>query len=196
MPMSTYTDLANSVTAFAGQEGNSEFTNQVGTFIELGEADIYRSLRHDRMVKSYAMTGSAPYLIPDDFLEAVAVNHGYAVCEYQPPEILLNAEASTEPPTQWSIFGSEFVFNGTPTAETVVSYFAKLPALVTQPNALFLLNPDLFLYAALAHAMIFLRDEGRQSVWAALFKQKLQEIEAASWHARLPKQQPLKTRII
>lgn len=194
--MSTYSDLSTAVTSFAGQEGNSEFTNMVGTFIELGEADIYRSLRHDRMVKSYALSGAAPYLIPDDFLEPVAVNQGYAMCEYKPPEVLLAVAASAEVPTAWSIYGSEFVFDGAPNAETVVSYFAKLPALVTQPNALFILNPDLFLYAALAHAMIFLRDEGRQSVWAALFKQKLQEIEAASWHARLPKQQPLKTRII
>lgn len=193
--MSTYSDLSTAVTSFAGQEGNSEFTNQVGTFVELGEADVYRSLRHDRMVKSYALSGSAPYLIPDDFLEPVAVNHGYTACEYRPPEIILAVEATLEAPTAWGIFGSEFVFNGLPTAETVVSYFAKLPALVTQPNALFLLNPDLFLYAALAHAMIFLRDEGRQAVWTGLFRQKLDEINAASWHARLPKQQLLRQRI-
>jgi hypothetical protein len=192
--MNSYSELSAAVTAFAGQEGNPEFTNQVGLFISLGEDQVYRSLRHDRMIKSAALSGSPPFLIPDDFLEMSAVNHGYDLCEYAPPELVLSAPASTDPPTLWSILGSELVFDGTPTAETVISYFAKLPNLVNEPNALFLLNSDLFLYATLTQAMIFLRDEAREGAWDGLFKRKLDEINAASWHARLPKQQPLKMR--
>jgi hypothetical protein len=193
--MNTYNELSTAVTSFAGQDGNPDFTNMVGVFIDLGEADIYRLLRHDRMVKHYTLGGAAPYEVPDDFLEAAAVNQGYAVCEYAPPDLLLSIEASTDVPTHWSIFGNEFIFNGTPTVETVISYFARPTSLATEANALFKLNPDLFLYAALSHAMIFLRDEARQAVWTGLFRAKLAEINAASWDARVPRQQPLRTRI-
>ena len=224
--MNTYTDLANAVTAYAAQSGNPEFTSMVKTFILMGEANIYRNLRHDRMIKNMGLDGAGPYLLPDDFLEMSAVNHGYTVCEYLPSEILLNVDVSTGAPTAWSLFGNEIVFNGTVTEETVISYFAKPPGIDYTPtpdswtegnvqawsaestvlwqgteavdapetNALFLLNPDLYLYAALAQAMVFLRDEARQAVWDGLFQQKLQELKDASWHARIPKQQPLIVR--
>lgn len=192
--MNTYQGLTAAVTAFAGQEGNPEFTQQVGTFIALGEADIYRKLRHDRMLKSIPVGTAPPYLIPDDFLEAAAVDHGYDVCEYAPPDIVRDIEATTDAPTLWSLFGSELVFDGTPTDVTILIYYAKPPELIAAVNPLFVQNSDLFLYAALSHAMIFLRDEARQAVWAGLFQTKLAELIGSAWDARVPKRQPLTTR--
>lgn len=196
MPTS-FTNMSDAVIAFAGQQGNYEFTSMVGAFIGLGESDVYRNLRHDRMVKSVVIgsgAGTNPYPLPDDFLEAVTVTHAGSPCTFKPPDVVLMAGTSDGPPTCWAILGGGFIFDGTPTNETVVVYFARLTALVEEQNVLVDLHPDLFLYAALAHAMIFLRDEQRQGIWEGLFQRKLQEIDSASWHARIPKQQTLTIR--
>ena len=53
-----------------------------------------------------------------------------------------------------------------------------------------------FLFAALAQAMLFLRDEARQGIWDTMAKQKREELMASSWDARIPKQEPLRTRYL
>ncbi len=195
--MNTYTELLNAVTSYAGQDGNLEFTDMVPLFISLGEADVYRNLRHDRMIKNIAINSVIPpYLIPDDCLEMVAVLQGYSQCEFVTSDFILSKPATATDPTVWSILGNELIFDGTPTSNTAISYFSKPVELAQAANPMFVQNPDLFLYAALSHAMIFLRDEVRQGIWDGLFRQKLQEIMGAAWSARLPKQQLLVMRTV
>ena len=189
--MNTYAELVSAVTAFMGQEGNPEVVNQVPLFIALGEATIYRQLRDERMITNTLVGTTPPYILPDDFLEPQAVWIGYSKISYVPPDMILQDEVSTDTATLWSVLGTELLFNGATTDTTTLSYFAKPAPLVEEVNNLFLLNPDLFLYAALSEAMIFVRDESRSGVWKGLFAEKLAAVRSAAWDARLPRAQPL-----
>lgn len=190
--MNTYSELLAAVGAFIGQGGNSEVETQIPVFISLGEDEIYRDLRHDRMLKT-ASIGLFPFVLPDDFLEAKAFWCGDTVISYVQPDMIINSdETSTNTvTTRWSILGNELIFDVLPSGCGELIYYAKPAPLATEVNVLFKQNSDLFLYAALANAMIFLHDETRLQSWVAAYQAKINSLMGVSWDERIPKAQPL-----
>jgi hypothetical protein len=74
--------------------------------------------------------------------------------------------------------GSNFIFGPYPsTTETIGGiYYAKPTSIATSDNALFLANPDLYLFAALCEAAPYLKDDPRIVIWEAKFAQILEDI--------------------
>lgn len=194
--MDTYAELVSAVEAFIhGSDIDPRVSTQVPVFIDLGEAAVYRNLRDHRMIQNVNLDyENPPYLMPSDYLEADSMHVGYTEVNFVLKEAILQNEVTEDVPTWWSIHGQEFIFNGTPTDTTILTYYARPAALATEVNDIFLLNSDLFLYAALREAMVFMRDEERMAIWAANFQQRLQEAQLAAWAQSAPRGQPVRSQ--
>jgi hypothetical protein len=190
--MNTYAELTSALKAFIGQQGNAEVESQIPVFVSLGEDDIYRVLRHDRMLKTLSL-GTLPFTLPDDFIEAKAFWCGDSTLEYVAPDAIINTNETSTTTTCWSILGGELIFDAPPSGCGELIYYAKPEPLATATNVLFKQNSDLFLFAALAHAMIFLRDESRQQSWASAYQGKLSTLIRSAWDERIPSGQTLST---
>lgn len=69
-------------------------------------------------------------------------------------------------PKYIGVDGSNFIFGPYPSARTVNgTYYKKLTSVITSANALFVANPDLYLFAALAEAEPFLKNDKRVMLW-------------------------------
>lgn len=195
----TYQELVSVVTGYLqGDSASADPTVvvMVPTFISLGEADIYRTLRDFRMLQDVNIDyANPPYLIPGDYLETDSVRVGYQDMEFVSKNDILSEEASDSLPTCYSLQGREIIFNGTPDDTAILTYYAKLPALSEATNDIFLLNPDVYLFAALFEAMIFMRDEKRQAVWEGQFTRRLGEVVDASWAAKMPRGQSIRSKV-
>jgi hypothetical protein len=144
------------------------------------------------MLKTLSV-GIFPFQLPADFLEAKAFWCGDTAISYVPPEIIINAATTSTATatTQWSILGNELVFDVLPSSCGELIYYAKPAPLATEVNTLFVQNSDLFLFSALANAMIFMHDETRLQSWVMAYQTKLEALKLAAWHERIPKSQPL-----
>lgn len=173
-------------TAVANWLHRDDLTTIVPDLITVGEKRIFRTVRSREM--ETVLTGtiaSGVIPVPSDYLSLK-----FAYLTTTPVSPLKKSSASqiyTEYPlrsssgTPVSIAreGSNFIFGPYPsTVEDIGGvYYAKPTSIDTSANALFLANPDLYLFAALCEAAPFIKDDPRIEVWEAKFSNLLKDIK-------------------
>jgi hypothetical protein len=185
MALTTYAELKTSVGDWLNR---SDLTTAIPDFISLAEAQIERNLRTRQMiVRSTASLTTEYSAVPDDFLEAKTFK-----LDTSPPtplqfetidsmDNLSVVYTSSGKPAYFSVVGNQFRFIPTPDTEYTgeLTYYAKLSKLSSTNTSNWLLTaaPDIYIYGALMQAAPYLQDDARITVWAALYKNGLEELK-------------------
>ena len=187
MALTTYAELKTSVGDWLNR---SDLTTAIPDFISLAEAQIERNLRTRQMiVRSTASLSTEYSAVPDDFLEAKTFK-----LDTNPPtpmqfetidsmDSLSTVYTASGKPAYFSVVGGQFRFVPTPdtTYTGELTYYAKLSKLSASNTTNWLLTaaPDIYLYGSLMQAAPYLQDDARITVWAALYKNGLEELKLA-----------------
>ncbi len=182
MSITTYGELQTAVTSWLHR---SDLTSIVPDLIVLGEKRIFRKVRCRVMETALNETiASGVIAVPSDYLELK-----YSYINTTPVSNLTKASASQiyaeyplrtsdKKPVKIAREGSNFIFGPYPDSTYQVKgiYYAKPTSIVTSANALFLANPDLYLFAALCEAAPYIKDDPRLVIWEAKLTAVLEDI--------------------
>ena len=173
MSLNSYDDLK---TAVANWVDRDDLTSRVSDFITLGESRINKHLRIRQMERRSQMSTIADteyYWLPPGWLKGRhlklvnAYGSADADMEYLTPESLdvVNMRkygGGAGIPKYYTIVGNEFRFLPKPTAVYTIEvlYYKKLDSLSSTQtsNEVFSDFPDIYLYAGILEASIFLKD--------------------------------------
>lgn len=185
MALTTYAELKTSVGDWLNR---SDLTTAIPDFISLAEAQIERNLRTRQMiVRSTASLTTEYSAVPDDFLEAKTFKldtNPPTPLQFETIDSMDNLSVvytSSGKPAYFSVVGNQFRFIPTPDTEYTgeLTYYAKLSKLSSTNTSNWLLTaaPDIYLYGALMQAAPYLQDDARITVWAALYKNGIEELK-------------------
>lgn len=178
----TYAELK---TAVASWLKRSDLTSYADDLILMGEKYIFRKARTADMEAALSVTiASGVAAVPADY---VALKHAYidgtpvgTVQMKSPGWIYENypVRSSEGKPKFMAREASNFIFGPYPDSGYTLKglYYKRLTAANASANALFTSNPDLYLFAALAESVLFLKDDKRVAIWTAKRDQILNDI--------------------
>ena len=171
-----YLDLR---TQISGYLNRSDLSNeQLDVFIDNAEAEFNSIIRHRKMIKRVTADIDSHFTrLPSDFLEAtnLQLNTNPAVLLRQASAETIDATRIangdvTGTPEFYAIIGDtlEVVPRPSGTMTLEISYYSKIPALnqTTTTNWLIEDYPNIYLYGAMKHGLIFLMDDERLPVIA------------------------------
>ena len=144
-------------------------------FIVIGEARIGREVKARQMEARVSTTPTDVYVdLPSDYVSIRAVRIKGSTLgwlDFMTPEVFFSEFASSTTSTRkaYTIFGDELIFPNTPAGDVELWYYKKLAALSGATNSLFTMNPDLYLYAAMAAAQPFLKNIPQMPMWEGLY---------------------------
>lgn len=183
------TDYASLQSAIADYLGRSDLTTQIQTFINQGEARIYRSLRVADMEKS--LTGSLAnntLAVPSDYQHMkelyISTSDGFQPLERADLWWLRGhypTQTAQSAPIYYAREGQNFIFAPYPDSNYTVGgvYFARLPSLsvTNTTNWLTAKNPDLIMAAALLEASTYLDDQPGVQYWTQRYGEISQDVQ-------------------
>ena len=171
MAIATYADLQTAISSWLKR---ADLTNYTADLITLGETWIYRKARTRAIEASLSVAiSSGVAAVPSDF---IALKNARISGTPDTPLALRPAEwiydqfslrSADSKPRYIGVEGSNFIFGPyADSAYTVVgTYYANLGAVSASAHALFTNNPDLYLFAALAEAEAFIKNDPRIQLW-------------------------------
>ncbi len=182
MSLSTYADLQ---TAVASWLHRADLTAITPDLIRLGELRIFREVRCRDMETALSGTiANGVIALPSDYLDLK-----FAYIDATPVSKLDRASASqiyeqypyrsaSGKPTSIAREGSNFIFGPYPDSGYAVKgiYYAEPVSIATTANALFVANPDLYLFAALCEAAPYIQDDPRVQLWEGKYASIKQQI--------------------
>ena len=185
MSITTYTELKASIGDFLNRD---DLTASVPSFIALGEADMQRKIRHWRQEKRSAISLNGQYIdLPTDFIEAIRL-YGTDTDTQQLElisqwELLDRKRKSSNvsgSPTYYAITAGKIEVYPVPdsTYAAEIYYYARTDPLSDSvaDNWLLTYHPDVYLYGALMHTAMYLKDDARLQGWAALYQQGIDAV--------------------
>lgn len=184
MAFSTYSDLQAAVLTWTKRTGDTAFAALVPDFIRLAEARFNRVLRTSAQESAFASTalvdGAAS--LPVDFLafkELRFDGDASYTLEPRPQEWLRGQAASSAQPLYFAITGSQVIC--WPTAGSIKgTYYAQVPALASNSSNWLLTNhPDLYLFATLTEAALYMEADDRIPLWADKAAALLEQVKSA-----------------
>jgi hypothetical protein len=193
MAINTFATLKTAIADFLNRE---DLTAVIPTFVALAEAQHRREIRDYRMITRAALTINTQFeAVPTDWVQTIRIT-----IDASPTKVLEQVsmnditeyrESNSDTagvPMYFAHVGSEIEIWPTPgdTYTGAISYYAKPTALSADgdSNWLLLAAPDIYLYGALMHSAPYLKDDARTAVWAGLYAQAVQSLEAESNAAR------------
>jgi hypothetical protein len=185
MTITTYTELKATISDFLNRD---DLTASVPSFIALGEADMQRKIRHWRQEKRSTAEINTQYsALPSDFIEAIRFYN--TDTDTQPLELISQwelldrkrkASNVSGSPTYYAITAGEIEVYPVPdgTYNMELYYFGRVAPLSDSVAANWILtyHPDVYLYGALMHTAMYLKDDARLQGWAALYQQGIDAI--------------------
>ena len=193
MAITTYAELQAAIASWLNRD---DLASTIPNFIDMVEADMSRTIRHWRMEKRSIADLTTQYsALPSDFYEPIrlSITSGttYSLELVGQADLLRlrqNTDNVTGRPQYYAMTdGSIEVFptpDDTYTLEMV--YFSKIIPLTDANTSNWVLTyyPDAYLYGSLIHSAPFLGDDNRLSVWAALYDNAINAINADSDKAK------------
>lgn len=180
MSLDTYGELK---TAVADWLKRADLTSSIPTFVALAEANIRRDVRVRAMEQEATGTLTAVTLaLPTRFLEARRVILGTTVQDYVVPnEWYPLREAGTN---QYTILGESFHFQKL--ADYAIQYWQAFAAFSADGDTNWLITnaPDVYLWASLEQAAIFIRDDSMAALSRAQYASALARLNATEQRAR------------
>lgn len=188
MAISTYAELETAVENWLHR---SDLDSRIPEFITLGEARIGREVKARQMEGSTASAAGSTVTLPTDYIAMRGVRSQSASIgwyEYMTPDAFFSTTAASSSSTikKYTIFGEQLVFPVAPDGLVEIWYYKKLAALSGALNTLFTVNPDLYLYAALAAAAPFQVSNQRLQMMDALYQQARESVNSSHKEGRYP----------
>jgi len=190
MSISTYSELQ---TAIKNWLKRSDLDSHIPDFISIAEARIGREVKARQMESRVSSTPSDQYInLPADYVSMRAIRikgSRLGWFTFVVPDRFFEMFASTTPDRSskyYTIFGDEVIFPYTPEGDVELWYFRKLDPLSSDTNTLFTDNPDLYLYAALAAAHPFMKNDARIPLWESLYGQVRDSVNEQHKEGRYP----------
>lgn len=188
MALATYTDLQAAISTWLNR---TDLTASIPDFITLAEARIARDLRLRSQVTSTTITtvaGTQGASLPTGWLEFENVtvvgnpNGQLTYVNIQHLDTKFPENSYTGQPVVYSIEGQQILFGPTPDAAYSINvlYYKKLDALsVTPTNWLLTNHPGIYLWASLAEASPFLREDDRAVGWETKYERERDALQDA-----------------
>jgi hypothetical protein len=145
---------------------SAEVVGLVDTFIQLGEARLNRDLRSPKMITTVTGTFAQTIALPSDFQEIFSFNRVDSATTWTP------IDPASFTAIRNGAIGYCFTSAGLNTSPFLqgnyeLAYYQKLPSIVINSTNLILsAHPDLYLYACLLEASVFIRDEKEGQFYA------------------------------
>lgn len=190
MSLSTYADLQSAVSNWLKR---ADLVNYTADLIMLGETWIYRHARTRAMESSLSVViASGVAALPSDFiaLKNLRISGSPTTpLAIRPAEWIYDQypmRGSGGIPQFVGVEGSSLIFGPSPdSGYTIIgTYYANLGAVSSSAHALFTANPDLYLFAALAEAEAFVKNDQRVVMWAARRDQALMDANKVAQESR------------
>ncbi len=189
MAITTYAELQTSIADFLNRD---DLASVATSFISLTEADMQRKVRHWRMEKRSTAELDTQYsAIPADFVEVIrfhVTDNGTNPLELISQSDLLQLKEQSRntagTPKFYAFTAGELEVYPAPdgTYNVELYYIASIPALSDSNTSNWLLEQyaDAYLYGSLVHSAPYLKDDARIQVWAALYQNAIDAINAES----------------
>ena len=192
MSITTYSELK---TAVANWLNRDDLTSVIPDFIALTEADMDRKIRHWRMEQRSTADIDARYTqLPSGFMEAVRF---HLDVDERPIDLVTpvfmqkqrqsNSDTSGRP-LYYSIIAGQIEVWPTPDSAYTgeLYYYARTTPLDDSNTSNWILDyfPDAYLYGALVHSAPYLVDDQRTQVWASLYQNAIDGINANNEKAK------------
>jgi hypothetical protein len=189
MALTTYAELQ---TAVANHLHRADLTSRIPEFITIGEARISREIRCRIQEVRVTATADDYMSLPSDFLAMRNVFLTSAGRRYKLQSVGADSliemfpSTSTGLPTHYAIIGDEMALGPAPSGTYTVDmwYYKRLTALSSSVNTLFTYNPDLYLYATLAAAGPYIRDQKQLALWEALYEKTKAQVNGSESEGR------------
>lgn len=182
MAITTYAQLQTAVANWAHRD-DTAFTDAVPDFVKLAEARFNRELRTTDQLTSMGSTAlsSGAANLPTGFLAWEELRFDGAVDHTLQPRSLewirAQDDAAGGDPRYFAVTGSQVVC-WPPTGSIKGTYYKEIPDLATNStNWLLTAHPDLYLFATLAEAALWMADMTSLSVWADRAKATMERIQ-------------------
>jgi len=186
MSITTYNELK---TAIANRLRRADTASYVDDWITLAETDIYRRLRTEDMETSFTGTiSSGVAALPSSYIDLK-----FAYVNTTPVVFLQRktarwiyekypTRAADGKPAFIAREGTNFIFGPYPDSGYTVNgvYYKNLGALSSTAHALFLANPDVYLYGSLYMAVRDLKDNNGIARWQGLYEQSIANAQRSS----------------
>ena len=179
MSISTYAELK---TAVANRLRRADTASYVDDWILLAETEIYRRLRTKDMETAFSDTiSSGTIALPTSYIDLK-----YAYINATPVTRLRRKTAAfiyekyptrtaSTKPAFIAREGSTFIFGPFPDSNYAISgvYYKNLGAVSSTAHALFVANPDVYLYGSLTMAVRDLKDDAGIARWTPMYEAAL-----------------------
>lgn len=207
MALNTYAALKTAVTDWVARM-DSKLVSHVDDFITLAEVRIWDRVRLRKGLSAPTTLTIAPgtnsAALPADFLGLHRITStGLPRMNYVSMDLLTDeAYQQTGEQTDYSFEGTSFYLGITPTVSTNLTYtYYKRPAALSGSGSadqwLLLERPNIYLYAALLEAAIFMKEAGgkdQTGKYGSLLDKAIADAHAADNAAKWPRGQRLQMR--
>lgn len=207
MALNSYAALKIAVTDWVARM-DSKLVAHVDDFITLAEVRIWDRVRlRAGLLQNQTLTvlaGQSTAALPSDFLGLHRIEGaGLPRMVYTSPDVLLDDDyAQTGSQTDYSIEGTQFILGAAPDADTYLTYsYYKRPAALSGASDadlwLLLARPNIYLYAALLEAAIFMKEGGgkdQTGKYGSLLDKAIADANMADNAAKWPRGQRLQMR--
>lgn len=181
MSVTTYAELKSAIASWANR---TDLTTQLDDFVTLAEAKINRRLRVNEMETALAETAIASDVVarPAGMVAIKAIwvtGANQRTLEQKTLEYIVRQPSSSSTPQfyAWSAANLHFY----PSSGSVAAvYYTKVPALSAGVNWLLTACPDLYLWASLEQAAIFLRDTEALGIMGGKADSLIEELNGRS----------------
>lgn len=191
MAISNYTNLKTTISDFLNRD---DLDSVIPTFIQLGEAQMNRDIRHWEMEarsSGQQSQGDQYMQLPADWLETIRLHltsQGTDAVELASMASIADKRAQVDDqagrPRFYSHVRGEFELFPTPDEDTdfELLYYQRIPALSDSNASNWLLEyaPDIYLYGSLAHSAPYLQEDARIAVWAQMYAAAVSQLNAQS----------------
>ena len=193
MAITTYAELQAAIASWLNRD---DLASTIPNFIDMVEADMSRTIRHWRMEKRSIADLTTQYsALPSDFYEPIRLSltsgTSYSLELVGQADLLRLRQRTdnvTGRPQYYAMTDGSIEVFPTPadTYTLEMVYYSKIIPLTDTNTSNWVLTyyPDAYLYGSLIHSAPFLGDDNRLSVWAALYDNAINAINADSDKAK------------
>ncbi len=183
MAITTYTELKAAVATWLNR---TDLTAIIPDFITIAERDIARNLRASLLTSTITVTGETYTLAADvGEVRSIRMNASpyYHVLDRVTYETLADYKTGTSGiSSRYAVVGGLVYFSPVPSAPTdfTMAYYEKLVPLATSAtNTTLTASPDIYLFATLKEAELYLEHDERNIVWSQKYQKALMEENVA-----------------
>lgn len=161
MSITNYGELKTAVASFANLSTDTGYVAQVPTFIVMAESSIRRFVRVLDMLKSESGTMASGVITqPARFIEVRSLKvDQYGVIDYMEP-FTYHEHEDWGYPAGYTLDGTKILVAGGGDSDYELAYWQAYAALSSNADTNWLLTnaPDVYLYGALMHGAIWMKD--------------------------------------